>query len=220
MAWSRDLVRAVAAMRDASGLSNHELIERSGMSPSYFYARMRGDAPFDTNDIERLASALRTHPHEISRLAASLSVDGTLVEWETVAERSELARRIHLIQSTPLSSNTAFEADKVRRVLNERGVTLENGEWESLTDPSASQPVRRRVLEAIAEYAGLPTAYLLDPTDGGATDLAEAQLEFRAALSATGAESVSTRAVGDVSPAALRAIARSLRSITPRPPTT
>ena len=65
------LVRAVSELRDSSGLTNQELVERADMSASYYYARLRGDAPFDTNDIERLAAALGTHPHEISRIAAS-----------------------------------------------------------------------------------------------------------------------------------------------------
>ena len=67
-----DLVRAVSTLRDAAGMTNQELIERSGMSASYYYARLRGAAPFDTNDIEKLAHALGTHPHEISRVAASI----------------------------------------------------------------------------------------------------------------------------------------------------
>ena len=63
-----DLVRAVSTLRDAAGMTNQELIDRSGMSASYYYARLRGAAPFDTNDIENLAHALGTHPHEISRV--------------------------------------------------------------------------------------------------------------------------------------------------------
>ena len=46
-----------------------------------------------------------------------------------------------------------------------------------------------------------------------AVEAAEANFEFREALKASGADSISARAVGEISPAALRAIAQSLRSI-------
>ncbi len=46
------LVRAVTSMREERGLTNQQLIDGAEMSASYYYARLRGDAPFDTNDIE------------------------------------------------------------------------------------------------------------------------------------------------------------------------
>jgi hypothetical protein len=67
----------------------------------------------------------------------------------------------------------------------------------------------------VAEYATVPTAYLTELSDADALDAAEAQFEFRLALRESGADSVSARAVDGVSPAALRAIAQSLRSISP-----
>ena len=51
------LVRAVTELRDSSGLTNQELVERADMSASYYYARLRGDAPFDTNDDGSISSA-------------------------------------------------------------------------------------------------------------------------------------------------------------------
>ena len=69
------------------------------------------------------------------------------------------------------------------------------------------------MLEGVGEYAGIAAGYLLDLNDDEAVEAAEANFEFREALKVSGADSISARAVGEVSPAALRAIAQSLRSI-------
>ena len=86
-------------------------------------------------------------------------------------------------------------------------------EWAALLEGTRTSPVRVRVLEGVGAYAGVPPAYLLDLDDAAAVEAAEANLEFREALKASGADSVSARAVGEISPAALRAIAQTLRSI-------
>lgn len=52
-----------------------------------------------------------------------------------------------------------------------------------------------------------------DPAVSGADDAEGAQRELRAALVECGAMSVHLCAVGDVSPAALRAVAASIRSL-------
>ena len=77
----------------------------------------------------------------------------------------------------------------------------------------ARPAVRVRVLEGVGEYAGIAAGYLLDLDDDEAVEAAEANFEFREALKVSGADSISARAVGEISPAALRAIAQSLRSI-------
>jgi transcriptional regulator with XRE-family HTH domain len=207
-----DLVRAVATLRDAAGMTNQELIDRSGMSSSYFYARLRGAAPFDTNDIENLAHALGTHPHEISRVAASIG-DADQIEPKVPTEPRELGRRLTAIARAPRVDGSAFEVDGLIAVLAERGVSLEVDEWSALLAGTGDTAVRVRVLEGIGEYAGIAAGYLLDLDDDEAAEAAEANLEFREALKVSGADSISARAVGEVSPAALRAIAQSLRSI-------
>ncbi|MBD8219896.1 hypothetical protein IFU40_14780 [Microbacterium sp. CFBP 13617] len=62
----------------------------------------------------------------------------------------------------------------------------------------------------------MPVEYLTDHTDEALTDRTEAELELREAMRAAGAESIQFRALGQMSPDALRAIAHSLRG---RPPT-
>ena len=207
------LVRAVSSLRDASRLTNQELIERAAMSSSYYYARLRGDAPFDTNDIERLAAALGTHPHEISRMAASFSDGGDLIEPRVAIDPAELGRRLTYVSSSPRGDGSEFDEAALRSELASRGVAVEVSEWGALLSGRSDVTVRARILRGVAEYASLPSAYLVDLSDLDALEAAEAQIDFRLALQQSGADSVSARAVGDVSPAALRAIAQSLRSI-------
>lgn len=208
------LVRAVTELRDASGLTNQELVDRAGMSASYFYARLRGDAPFDTNDIEKLAAALGTHPHEISRTAAAVGGDDDeSIEPRVETDPIELGRRLAATAAAPRGDGSAFDLDALTAELAERGVVLAAGEWDDLREGRASSPVRSRVLEGVASYSAIPPEYLLQLDDAAAEEGAEAQFDFRLALRETGADSVSARAVGDISPTALRAIAQSLRSI-------
>jgi transcriptional regulator with XRE-family HTH domain len=207
-----ELVRAVSTLRDAAGMTNQELIERSGMSSSYYYARLRGAAPWDANDIEKIALALGTHPHEISRVAASAASAGE-IEPKVHTRPAELGRRLSLIARAPRADGSGFDVDALRSELSERGVSLEADEWAALVGGAADAAVRARLLEGVSEYAGIPSGYLLDFDDEGSVEAAEANLEFREALKVSGADSVSARAVGEVSPAALRAIAQSLRSI-------
>ena len=207
-----DLVRAVGILRDAAGMTNQELIDRSGMSASYYYARLRGAAPFDANDIENLAHALGTHPHEISRVAASIS-DPDEIEPKINVEPRELGRRLAAIARAPRADGSAFEAAGLIADLAKRGVSLEVDEWSALVAGTADSNVRVRALEGVAEYSGVTADYLLDLGDNEAVESAEANFEFREALKASGADSISARAVGEISPAALRAIAQSLRSI-------
>jgi transcriptional regulator with XRE-family HTH domain len=207
-----DLVRAISALRDAAGMTNQELIDRSEMSASYFYGRLRGAAPFDANDIEKLAQALGTHPHEISRVAASIG-DAREIEPVIDSDAKELGRRLSAAARAPRLDGSAFEVDGLISELAERGVALDRAEWSSLLAGDTNTPVRVRVLEGVGSYVGVPTAYLLDLDDAAAVEAAEANFEFREALKASGADSVSARAVGEISPAALRAIAQTLRSI-------
>ena len=185
-----DLVRAVSTLRDAAGMTNQELIDRSGMSASYFYGRLRGAAPFDANDIEKLARALGTHPHEISRVAASIG-EAHEIEPMVDIETKELGRRLTAVSRAPRLDGSMFDVDGLVSELADRGVALDRDEWSALVAGDSTSPVRVRVLEGVGVYAGVPTAYLLDLGDAAAVEAAEANFEFREALKASGADSVS-----------------------------
>ncbi|WP_382307365.1 helix-turn-helix domain-containing protein [Herbiconiux sp. UC225_62] len=60
-------------------MSQAELIQRTGMGRNTFYKKLRGEVPFNTNDIDVIAEALDCDPMLILRTAASrpaLSVVG------------------------------------------------------------------------------------------------------------------------------------------------
>ncbi|WP_291053630.1 helix-turn-helix transcriptional regulator [Herbiconiux sp.] len=65
------------ARRDAD-VSQAELIQRTGMGRNTFYKKLRGEVPFNTNDIDVIAEALGCDPMLILRTAAkpALSVVG------------------------------------------------------------------------------------------------------------------------------------------------
>lgn len=72
--FGRAVVNAIEAARVAEGLTKVALIERSGVPANTFHTRMRGEKPFNTNEIEKLAAALNRDPLLLLREAAS-SVD-------------------------------------------------------------------------------------------------------------------------------------------------
>ncbi|MAP63169.1 MAG: hypothetical protein CMH34_05375 [Microbacterium sp.] len=42
-----------------------EVYTAAGMSKNYFYTRMRGEKPFNTNDVEKIALVLRLDPFDL-----------------------------------------------------------------------------------------------------------------------------------------------------------
>ncbi len=56
--FSKTVADEIRQAIKASGLNNKETLAETGISPNYFYERMRGDKPFNTNDISKIADAL------------------------------------------------------------------------------------------------------------------------------------------------------------------
>lgn len=205
------MARAVAQLRDEAGITNEELWQGAKMSRSYYYERMGGRAAFDANDFDLLASALGTHPHEISRIAAASS--NSSAEATLRVDRKELAGRVKRLLESPIPSGESFNQSSFLASLDDRGLSGSASEWAEIIEPTSDGPVRLRLLEALSAYCDVPLAFLSDFEDDSALDATDAQLEFRQALRESGADAIAARAVGDVSPAALRAIARSIRTI-------
>ncbi|MDZ5143817.1 helix-turn-helix domain-containing protein [Microbacterium testaceum] len=192
-------------LRQAKGLTVGELLSRAGMTKSYYQSRAGFSLPYNTNDIEALAAALGVSPEEVAN--------------------PESAPRIEMrVPASPL-------AERVRRLVDSQAVS-ESDLMDHLdeVDPAAAESARallaavtntvvldEEVLRLITQWADVPTEYLTDYTDDAVTDRTEAELELRDAMREAGASSIQFRALGEMSPDALRAIARSLRS---RPPAT
>lgn len=68
-AFSKAVIDAVSHMIGMSGFPVRAIVKQAGFSTNYFYTRMRYEAPFNTNDVAAIASALNVEPKEIIELA-------------------------------------------------------------------------------------------------------------------------------------------------------
>lgn len=210
--WARAFASAAAALRVEKGLTIQELASRIGKDPSYVSGRLNFNAPFNMNDWELLASALEVHPLELARRAAQMQPHSDDFEPMADLDRSELSRRLKLLEKTPRSTGEPFYGAVLASLAAERAIAFTEDDWIRLRDGSGDGKVPLRVLELVAEYSGVDVGYLAELSNSDVADAAEAQLELRDAIRAVGGDGVLARSVGDVSPAGLRAIAASLRA--------
>lgn len=69
--FSLDVINEVRRAIDESNLKDYEVFKAADMSKDYFYKRMRGEKPFNTNDISKIADALGVDAFLILRRAAA-----------------------------------------------------------------------------------------------------------------------------------------------------
>jgi transcriptional regulator with XRE-family HTH domain len=200
--FSKRVVANVEQLRDEARLSNSDLIEAAGFSRNYYYTRMRLEASFTTDDVARLADALRTDP---DRLTAPAEQGTRFVRLDA----RKLAGRLHQLVA---SANSAFVLDELTSAVSSQGAALPVEDWEGLLNPPA-QVVRasERVLLAIAQFFRVDPRYLLDARFDEVASRVEAELDVKAALRDKGIDGISFRTLGAVSPEALRAIAEAIR---------
>lgn len=201
-------------LRKARGWDNQTLFNRAGLSESYYYVRMRGDAPWSLNDVEKLATAFAIHWMELFRIAAigSETADSALEPMIQV-DPHELSVRVHRLVNGLRSSGSSFEWLDLQSAAEAEGVALSEEQFRVMENGSGSGEVSARVAAILARFWDIPEHYLTDFDDEPAADMAEALLEFRLAMKETGAVSISARSLGAVTPEALRAITRTLRSV-------
>jgi len=195
--YSRQVATNVERLRLEAGLSVAHLASAAEMSRSYYQSRARLESPFNTNDIEALGRALGVRPHELA---------GPEIASEAVirADGATLGPRLALLMSADSVSIEELIAD---------GLSIEENDLRALVSGSGAVLIPESDLTLVADRFNVDAKYLLSPHDAAVTDRVEAEIELRIAMNAVGAKSVQMRAVGDVTPAALRAIARSLREI-------
>ncbi|AWF99881.1 hypothetical protein CmiCFBP2404_14660 [Clavibacter michiganensis subsp. insidiosus] len=205
--FSRQIVKAVTRLRDEAHMTNVELIRQADFSPNYFYMRLRGDALFDTNDIDKLATAFGVSPADVIVLATSLSDDDEESGTITITDSAELARRLRFL------SGPDAPTESVVKGLIQAGAEVTAAAWDALLAGSGPRRVAVSLLSAAAEHFGVDLSYLteLQGTDSAAQ--VEAEVSFQRALRDSGATAVAARALGDVSPGALIAITQAIRSI-------
>ncbi|WP_207770815.1 helix-turn-helix domain-containing protein [Microbacterium testaceum] len=197
--YSRRVVANVDRLRRAKGLTVGELLSRAGMTKSYYQSRAGLSLPYNTNDLEALATALGVTPEEVASPESASRV-GMRVPARPLAER---VRRL-------VASQGAADGDLLDHLA---GIdpALADSARALLSAETNTVVLDEEVLRLIAHWADVPGEYLIDYTDEAVTDRTEAELELRDAMRAAGASAVHFRALGQMSPDALRAIARSLR---------
>ena len=190
-------------LRKSRGLTVGELISRAGMTKSYYQSRAGFSLPYNTNDIEALAAALDVTPEELASPESAPRIE-MRVPAGPVGDR---VRRL-------IASHAASESDLIEHLERfDPGVARSaRGLLEATTNTVV---LDEEVLRLITQWADVPVEYLTDHTDEALTDRTEAELELRDAMREAGAQSIQFRALGQMSPDALRAIAQSLRG---RPP--
>lgn len=205
--FSNGVARVIEQLRERARLSSVELSAAADMSSNYYYKRIRGEAPFNTNDIEKLAGALEI---DLAELLASVFT-GESDSSAVVLDGVEIRRRLDaLIESSAL---TAWTDDGVVALLTSRGVESADLHWHALRAGEGVVRVPAVVITTLADAFDVPEAYLHAVVPDSTVARVEAQLELQRSLRDSGARAISARALDEVSPDALRAIASAIRSI-------
>jgi len=197
-------------MRDEHGLSHKELIAATDMSQAYYFNRMAGHKAFGLTDIERLAGAFETHWFALFRLAADLAEQA---DHALGSEGSELSNRINdLITAGLREDGSSFAWESFADAASEAGLRVGPEELADLLARPGSIQSDRRILEVMTAYWEIPPPYLSDLENLEAVEMTSAIMDFRRAMKDTGARPMASRVLGEISPTALRAVARTIRS--------
>lgn len=184
-----------------------QVIEESGLSRSGYYARLRNETSWTLEDLARFAAVFAVDPSELTFVPGALQLDhstGSLVSGPVVARRLALLRSAR--EDAPSTADLLTQ-------MQEQGIDISSDLWEALTAGVGRLRVNRTTLSSLATFFDVDPGFLMAPDTDPQADRAEAQLELRAALRESGGGRLGMRSLGDVSPNALRAIARSLRTI-------
>ena len=206
---SRQVVQVVRHLQEASDISSAELIRRSGISSTYYYARLRGEFPFDLDDLANLAKSLDVTPVDILTRAASLP---ELEEDEqgllATLDGAELARRLRYLETTSIHS---LELAQLDAELQSDGFTLDAAKWTELTTSDDYIQVHQRVLEAVAARFHVPINYLTDMGHAEFADRLEAEVDFDRAVVDHKVQRIAARALGNLDTAGIRALTAAIR---------
>lgn len=204
--FSRRVARVIDQVRSRSGMSHSELAQRVDLSENYLFSRLRGDAPYNTNDLDRIAHAFGMEPTELLLLILGTGADGSRV---LQLRGDTLGTRLRLLQS----SVSAFDENELVKSLQNVDPEFTVTKWQWLQNSADSIAVSEQILNAIADYFEVTHVYLVDPGDAAITEQVEAELEFKRTLQQRGANGISARSMGSIPPALLREISETLRSL-------
>ncbi|MWV51519.1 hypothetical protein GRS96_19840 (plasmid) [Rathayibacter sp. VKM Ac-2803] len=198
--YSMRVHAAIKALMGKAGLSNVDFAARTDMTLTYFYARMRGDAMFDTNDLERIARVLGVRVAHIFTIADDFGAPAEEIdEMVVLTNGAEFARRLSVL--LPAGTNDDVAGIPVPRIIEMLGATSHFG-------------VTQSELTRLASHFEVPEAFLTELVTSEDTAMIEADLELRRALASKGVETLAARSLGgSLSPAAIRGIAASIRAL-------
>lgn len=72
--FSWRVIDTIQKLIEQRGMTDAEVIVRSGVPRNTFYRKMRGETPLNTNDIDAIAAALNVDPFDLLGAAASPNV--------------------------------------------------------------------------------------------------------------------------------------------------
>ena len=199
--FSQDIVNRVLKARDAAGFTTAELAKRSGLSRNYLYIRLRLDAPFNTNDLEALGRACGVDPRSF--------LGGGIADLDAPADvdADELSNRLQELTEARFDGMTPANEQELLAA-----VGLPRERWAAMLEGSDA-PIERSTVVAIAAFFEVDDRFLLDAENARVSERVRARLELESALRRTGAQHFYARALGEVSPTAMRAITRAIAPI-------
>ncbi|WP_340468902.1 hypothetical protein [Bifidobacterium favimelis] len=125
--FSMDVIRIIQDAIAASGMTNMEIIKKSGMSQDYFYTRMRGEKPFNTNDISYIADILGVDALDLLREAGERPASSRRAPATPTTQAGET------VTVTGIDPSTMSEDEKVRFVLKK--IKAGDQTLAAMTDP-------------------------------------------------------------------------------------
>ena len=201
--FSRLVAAAIDAERRRQSVSAPELVRRISLSESYYYKRMRGEAPFNTNDIQIIADALGVAPGELLRTVLA-PVEARTAPLNVTVSR---IRRLAAVWS-PGHPDRDVVTDLSRHLARVVGgvdvaQVLSGGDEDTELSDAA--------ITATAEFFEVPANYLRIENLAGDLERLDAQLEVDLALIEAGASRFATRASSTLDAPDLRHVAAAIR---------
>ena len=124
--------------------------------------------------------------------------------------REELSRRLEILLDVVVAEGgEPYKFSEIQTALANKGVSLSRARWFYMKEGTGANVTDRNLLTALAEFFGVPPAYLLD-SDPELPARVEAQLQLLKAMRIAEVKSFAARALGDLSPEATEAIAKIL----------
>lgn len=112
--------------------------------------------------------------------------------------RAELARRLRVLLDVVVAEGgRPYEFSDIQSALAARGVKLSRARWYYMRDGDGPLVTDEKLLEALAEFFGVPGAYLTDPGSEMPARV-EAQLALLKVMRKNQVKSFALRALGEV----------------------